>query len=157
MTKIYIKYHNENLNKIEHNPNGCWIDLRSSKNYEIPKGTNKLIDLGVSMKLPKYFQANIVPRSSTFKNYGLIQLNHLGVVDDTYSGNSDVWMFNGFALISDSTVKENDRVCQFEIRPSQHAPFWVKLKWLISNKIVFIEVNNLDNTNRGGFGTSGKQ
>lgn len=156
MTKLYIKYHNENLNKLEINPNGCWIDLRSSKDYEIPVGNNQLIDLGISIKLPKYFQANIVPRSSTFKNFNLIQLNHFGVIDDTYCGNKDIWMFNGFALNKDSVVKMNDRVCQFEIRPSQFAPLWVKLKWLFSSKIELIEVNDLDSPNRGGFGTSGK-
>lgn len=157
MTKIYIKYHNDKITKIERNPNGCWVDLRSSKKYLIPRYGSQLINLGVSMKLPKYFQANIVPRSSTFKNFGLIQLNHMGIIDDTYCGDNDIWMFNGFALVDESFVDVNDRICQFEIRPSQFAPFWVKLKWLISSKIEFIEVNNLNHTNRGGFGTSGKQ
>lgn len=160
MIKVYIKYHDKNLDKIE--AHGCWIDLRSSKSYNIPNGQSKLIDLGVSMKLPKYFQACIVPRSSTFKNYGLIMLNHMGIIDggdkesDGYSGNNDKWYFNGFALTSFAKISKNDRICQFEIRPSMFAPWYIKLKWLLNNKIKFIEVDDLKSSDRGGFGTTGK-
>ena len=155
MIKVYIKYHNKDIDKIV--SHGCWIDLRSSTNYNFPKGTNKLIDLNVSMKLPKYYEANIVPRSSTYKNYGLIQLNHIGVVDDTYCGNNDRWMFNAYALNKDCEIAANDRICQFNIKPSMFAPWYVKLKWLFSNGIKFIEVDDLKSIDRGGFGTSGIQ
>lgn len=157
--KVYVKYHDQSINKIE--SYGTWIDLRSAKNYEIKKDTNQLIDLNVSMKLPKYYQANIVPRSSTHKNFGLIQLNHYGVVDgpdsatNGYSGNNDKWYFNGYALGYDSIVKANDRICQFEIKPSMFAPWYVKFKWLFSNKLQFVEVDDLDSEDRGGFGTTG--
>ena len=159
--KIKIKYHNQNC-KIE--SFGNWIDLKSAEEVQLKSGEHKLIFLGVSMKLPKYYQANIVPRSSTYKNYGLIQANHYGVVDgptDTsggYSGNDDLWYFSAICLKEGEKFKVNvgDRICQFEVRPQMSAPWWVKLKWLFDNKIEFIEVDYLDSVNRGGIGSSGK-
>ena len=155
--KIKIKYHNQNC-KLE--SFGNWIDLKSAKTVTFKKGTYKLLSLGVSMQLPKYYQANIVPRSGTFKKYGLIQTNHYGVVDGPdengtgYSGNDDVWRFGAYAL-KESVVNEGDRIAQFEIRPTMKAPWYVKLKWLINTKLTIIEVNNLESNNRGGFGKSG--
>lgn len=155
--KIPIKYHNP-VCKIE--SFGNWIDLKSSETIEIKKLEYKLIPLGVSMKLPKYYQGNIVPRSGTLKKYNIIQGNHYGVVDGPdkenggYSGNDDIWMFNAVAL-KNTVINEGDRICQFEIRLSMKAPWWVKLKWLFDNKIEFIEVNDLNTHNRGGFGSTG--
>jgi len=161
--KILIKYHN---NKCHIENHGNWIDLKSAENVRFGSyGESKLINLGVSMRLPKYFQANIVPRSSTFGRYGLIQGNHYGVIDgptkesDGYSGNNDIWMFNGVYLPNYETVRFieiGDRICQFEIRPTMFAPWWIKLKWLFVNNIVFIEVDDLKSNNRGGFGSTGK-
>lgn len=154
--KLKIKYHNQNC-KLEQY--GNWIDLKSSITTKIKKFENKLIPLGISMKLPKFYQANIVPRSSTYKKFGLIQANHYGVVDgpdnksDGYSGDNDIWMFNSIALIN-TEVNEGDRICQFEIRPTLNAPWYVKLKWLFVNKIKFIEVETLNSKNRGGFGST---
>jgi dUTP pyrophosphatase len=161
--KIPIKYHNKEC-KIE--THGCWIDLKSAENVRLGSyGESKLISLGVSMRLPKYFQANIVPRSSTFNRYGLIQGNHYGVIDgpsdksDGYSGNDDIWKFNGVYLPNTDRVKFieiGDRICQFEIKPSMFAPWWVKLKWLFMTDIIFVEVDDLKSKNRGGFGSTGK-
>ena len=112
------------------------------------------------MELPKYYQANIIPRSGTFKKYGLIQTNHYGVVDGPdqngagYSGNDDVWCFGAYAL-KESTVTEGDRICQFEIRPTMKAPWYVKLKWLFNSNLSFVEVENLEAKNRGGYGATG--
>ena len=157
--KVLVKYHNKNF-KLE--SFGNWIDLKSIEDVEFKKNENKLVKLNVSMKLPKYFQANIVPRSSTMKNFKLIQGNHYGVVDggdkysDGYSGNDDIWMFNGIAL-EKTKVEMGDRICQFEIKLSMNAPFWVKLKWLFSSGFDFVETEDLKTKNRGGFGTSGKK
>lgn len=155
---IPIKYHTLYSNLEIH---GNWIDLKSAENIKLEQFEFRLISLGVSMKLPKYYQANIVPRSSTFKKYGLIQVNHYGVVDgpdknsEGYSGNDDIWKFAALAFRK-TNIKKGDRICQFEIRPSMNAPWWVKLKWLFDNKIKFIEVFNLESKNRGGFGSTGK-
>ena len=156
--KIPIKYHNP-ICKLE--IYGNWIDLKSAETVTITKLKNALVSLGVSMKLPKYFQANIVPRSGTFNKYGVIQGNHYGVVDgptktnDGYSGNNDVWKFNAIAL-KQTIITEGDRICQFEIKPTMFAPWWVKLKWLFVNKIEFVEVDDLKSNDRGGFGSTGK-
>jgi len=157
--KILIKYHNENC-KIE--SFGNWIDLKSAENITLSLGEHKLISLGVSMKLPKYYQGNVVPRSSTYSKFGLIQANHYGVIDgaddksDGYSGNDDIWKFSAIALNSNKKIKIGDRICQFEIRPIMKAPWWVKLRWMFDNKIEFIEVDNLTAANRGGYGSTGK-
>lgn len=155
--KIYIKYHNKEC-KIQ--SFGNWIDLKSSENVKLKILEKKLIPLGVSMKLPKYYQANIVPRSGTFNKFNIIQANHYGVVDDPdgntdgYSGNDDVWKFNAIAL-SESEIRVGDRICQFEIRPTMFAPWYVKLKWLFTSKLEFVEVDDLKCENRGGFGKTG--
>lgn len=155
--KIKIKYHNQNCKLVSF---GNWIDLKSAETVSFKKGTYKLISLGVSMELPKYYQANVVSRSGTFKKYGLIMTNHYGVIDDPddngsgYSGNEDIWKFGAYAL-KESNINEGDRICQFEIRPTMKAPWYVKLKWLFNSNITFVEVENLEAKNRGGFGKSG--
>ena len=156
---IPIKYHNNNCRLESH---GDWIDLKSAENIVFTKAWDfRIVSLGLSMRLPMYYQANIVPRSSTFKKFGLIQANHKGVVDGPtktspgYSGNGDVWGFPAIAG-KKTGIKEGDRICQFEIRPSMKAPWWVKLKWLFVNNIEFVETQDLGDTNRGGFGSTGK-
>lgn len=156
--KILIKYHNP-ICKLE--SFGNWIDLKSAENVEIKQFENKLISLGVSMKLPKYFQGNVVPRSGTYNKYHILQGNHYGVIDggddksDGYSGNNDIWKFNAIAL-KDTKISEGDRICQFEIKPIMKAPWYVKLKWIFTSKLEFIEVDDLKSNNRGGFGSTGK-
>lgn len=142
MTKtIKIKYHNENIDKPEKINVGDWIDLRSAETVELKEGEFRLISLGVSMKLPEGYEAYIVPRSSTFKNFGIIQTNHCGIVDNSYSGTNDIWMFPAYAL-RDTIIHENDRICQFRIVDKMPS-------------IIFKEVDILDNVDRGGFGSTG--
>lgn len=138
---IKIKYHNQNIDKIKKINNGDWIDLRSAETVELKAGEFKLISLGVSMKLPDGYEAHIVPRSSTFKNFGIIQTNHMGIVDNSYSGTNDIWKFPVKAE-RDTIIRENDRICQFRI--VEKMP-----------EVVFEEVNELDNLDRGGFGSTG--
>jgi dUTP pyrophosphatase len=124
----------------------------------IPKETfefdSKLISLGVSIQLPKYFEANVVPRSSLFLKKGIIMGNSVGIIDYLYSGNEDIWRFPTLST-RETKIEEGERICQFSIRPSMDAPIWTKIKWLFTNKIEFVEVEYLDNKNRGGFGHSG--
>lgn len=140
--EIEIKYHNPNIIKISKISIGDWIDLRAAETIEMSAGETKLISLGVSMKLPDGYEAHIVPRSSTFKNWGILQTNSMGVIDNSYSGNDDIWKFPAYA-IHNTEIKENDRICQFRIVKKQP-------------EIEFAEVDKLNGENRGGFGSTGK-
>ena len=140
--QIEIKYHNPELVKIEKIEIGDWIDLRAAEDVVLKAGESKIVSLGVSMKLPKGYEAHIVPRSSSFKNWGIIQTNHMGIIDNSYSGNSDIWGMPVYAT-RDTEIKTNDRICQFRIVRRQP-------------EIEFIEVEELKDADRGGFGSTGK-
>lgn len=141
MPVIKIIYHNPDIDHIAKIDKGDWIDLRAAQDYYIPKGEFAFIDLGVSMKLPEGYEAHIAPRSSTFKNYGIIQTNSVGLVDNSYSGTNDIWKMPVYAT-RDTFVHRNDRICQFRIVEKMPA-------------ITFEEVKELDSENRSGFGSSG--
>ena len=141
MKNIYIVYHNSNLEKIKSIEKGDWIDLRSAETVILHKGDFKLISLGISMKLPDGYEAHIVPRSSTYKKWGVIQTNSYGVVDNSYSGTNDIWMMPVYAT-RDTTIELNDRICQFRIQEKMP-------------KINFVETDKLDDAERGGFGSTG--
>lgn len=141
MEKILIRYHNNNIDKVEKINVGDWIDLRAAETVELKAGEFKIVSLGVSMKLPDGFEAHIVPRSSTFKKWGILQTNHMGVVDNSYSGDNDVWGMPVLAM-RDTTINENDRICQFRIMPKM-------------TEVCFEEVEHLDGKDRGGFGSTG--
>ena len=142
MKTINIKYHNSDLKKIEKIEIGDWIDLRAAEDVELKVGDFKIISLGVSMKLPEGYEAHIVPRSSTFKTWGVIQTNSMGIIDNSYSGTNDIWRFPAYAT-RDTQIKVNDRLCQFRIVKKQP-------------KVELIEVDKLDDIDRGGFGSTGK-
>ena len=141
MRNISIIYHNSNLEKIKPIDNGDWIDLRSAETVTLHKGDFKLISLGVSMKLPEGYEAHVVPRSSTFKKWGIIQTNSYGVIDNSYSGTNDIWMMPVYAT-RDTTIELNDRICQFRIQKKMP-------------DVSFVETDKLDETERGGFGSTG--
>lgn len=113
-----------------------------------------LIPLGVAMQLPKGFEAIVVPRSSTFRTWGLIQTNSMGIIDNSYCGNTDEWKFPVLAT-KETTVANGDRVCQFRIQLSQKATLWQKLKWLLSSGIEIKETPYLESKSREGFGSTG--
>ena len=139
---IKIKYHND-IRPLEILDNGDWIDLRAAEDVNLEKGDFRLISLGVSMKLPEGYEAHIVPRSSTFKHWGIIQANHMGVIDNSYCGDNDIWKFPAIAT-RDAVIYKNDRICQFRIMKKQPC-------------ISFDTVEHLNGPDRGGFGSSGRK
>lgn len=139
---IKIKYHN-GIRPLEILDNGDWIDLRAAEDVNLEKGDFRLISLGVSMKLPEGYEAHIVPRSSTFKHWGIIQANHIGVIDNSYCGDNDIWKFPAIAT-RDAVIYKNDRICQFRIMKKQPC-------------VRFDTVEHLNGPDRGGFGSSGRK
>lgn len=111
---IKIKYVKEGMDKLEIINGGDWIDLRIAEDVTLKAGDFKLIPLGVAMMLPKGYEAIIIPRSSTFKKYGIIQANSVGLIDEAYCGNNDEWHFPAFAT-RDIKIPKNTRICQFRI------------------------------------------
>lgn len=141
--KIRIKYFSDKIEKLKYiDEKSDWIDLRVAEDVTMKKGEFRLIPLGVAMQLPKGYEAHVVPRSSTYKNFGVIQTNHMGVIDESYRGDSDQWHFPAYAL-RNTEIHLNDRICQFRIVKKQP-------------DIVFEEVKSLGNKNRGGIGSTGK-
>ena len=140
---IKIKYHSTEIERLRYiDGKSDWIDLRAAENVTMKAGEFRLISLGVSMKLPSGYEAIIAPRSSTFKNFGIIQTNHIGVIDETYCGDGDVWRMPVLA-VRDTEIRVNDRICQFRIQ--KHQP-----------QIEFEEVDELGGDDRGGFGSTGR-
>lgn len=139
--EIKIKYFTD-IEKIEKIEKGDWIDLRAAEDTEMIAGDYKLIPLGVGMILPEGYEAHIVPRSSTFKNWSILQTNSMGVIDNSYSGENDQWMFPALAIF-DTVIHKNDRICQFRIVEKQP-------------EIEFTEVEHLNEEDRGGFGSTGE-
>lgn len=116
MKEIKIKYLNDDITRLEYiDGKSDWIDLRAAEEVELKAGEFKLIHLGVAMQLPEGYEAHIVPRSSTFKKWGIIQTNHCGIVDNSYCGPNDWWRMPVFAL-RDTKIEVNDRICQFRIQ-----------------------------------------
>ena len=142
METIRIQYLDDEVERLRYiDGKSDWIDLRAAEDVELKAGEFRLIHLGVAMQLPEGYEAHIVPRSSTFKNYGVIQTNHMGVIDETYCGDTDQWMFPAYAT-RDTEIKANDRICQFRI--IEHQP-----------TLVFDEADTLSADSRGGFGSTG--
>lgn len=141
METIKIKYFDKEIDRIEKINKGDWIDLRASETVELKKGEFKLIPLGIGMKLPEGYEANIVPRSSTYKNFKILQTNSFAVIDNSFSGEEDIWLYPVIAM-EDTVIHKNDRICQFRINKTQP-------------EILFEEVEYLDVTSRGGIGSTG--
>lgn len=138
---IKVKYFDDEINKIEKIEKGDWIDLRAAETVDLEPGEFRLIPLGVGMILPEGYEAHIVPRSSTFKNFGIIQTNHCGIVDESYCGDNDQWFFPAYAL-RDTHINKNDRICQFRI--VEKMP-----------KVDIEIVEKLKDEDRGGHGSTG--
>ncbi len=139
---IRIRYFSDEITRLAYiDGKSDWIDLRAAEEVSLKKGEWALIPLGVAIKLPQGYEAHIVPRSSTYKNFGIIQTNHMGVIDHSYCGNNDQWYFPALA-VRDTLIRVNDRICQFRIMRNQP-------------QILFEEVSSLEGEDRGGFGSTG--
>lgn len=154
--KIKIKYFND-ARELEKISKGDWIDLYANKDMFIPEGSRAMIPLGVAMELPNGYEAHLVPRSSTFKTWGIIQTNHMGVIDHSYMGDNDQWHMPVYCLMGKDEIREvtgrmvkgthiskNDKICQFRIMEVQP-------------EIEFEKVEHLEGKDRGGFGSTGSK
>lgn len=139
---IKIKYLNDTVSKLNKIAIGDWIDLCAADDYLLKCGDYALIHLGVAMELPSGYEAHIVPRSSCYKNFKIMQTNAMGIIDESYKGDNDWWYFPALAF-EDTIIHKGDRICQFRI--VEHQP-----------SIEFIEVEELGNPDRGGHGSTGK-
>lgn len=135
---------------------GDWIDLSICKDIEVKGGTFMLVSFGIRMKLPKGFEAWIVPRSSTGKKYKVIQLNSFGIIDNSYNGLHDEWKDPLYAF-KDVKIPSGTRIAQFRIAPSMNAGIFAKLRWLLSGKVKFVEKGWKSSGDRGGFGSTGEK
>lgn len=140
--KVYIKYFVEDITPVEKIAKGDWIDLRAAEDVEMKAGEYGLIRLGVGMILPEGYEAHVAPRSSTFKNYGILVSNSIGIIDNSYCGEEDEWRLPVFAA-RDAVIHKNDRICQFRIVEKQP-------------ELEFVTVDHLKAESRGGFGSTGK-
>lgn len=144
METIKIKYFSDRIEKLTYiEGKSDWIDLRASEEVELKAGEYKLVPLGVAMELPKGYEAHVIPRSSTFKNFGVLQANSMGLIDESYCGDNDQWYFPALAM-RDTVIHVNDRICQFRIM--KHQP-----------EITFMESSELTGRDRGGFGSTGRR
>lgn len=143
MEEIKIKYFTDAVEELRYvGDKSDWIDLHAAETVTLHTGEFRLIPLGVAIALPEGYEAHIVPRSSTFKNYGILQTNSMGVVDCTYRGDGDQWYMPAYAT-RDVTIEQNARICQFRIERNQP-------------RLNFVRVEHLDGPDRGGFGSTGK-
>ena len=143
MEQIRIKYFSDQIEKLTYiDGKSDWIDLRASEEVVMKAGEFRLIPLGVAMQLPEGYEAHLVPRSSTYKNFGIIQTNSCGIIDGSFCGDEDMWRMPALAM-RDTVIHINDRVAQFRIYKNQP-------------QIQFEEVSVLGNVSRGGFGSTGK-
>lgn len=140
--QVKIKYHTDTLVRVSKLEQGDWIDLRAAANIEMEKGKQYLVPLGISMKIPYGFEAHVVPRSSSYKNYKVIQTNGIGILDNSYCGDGDQWFWPVIAM-ENTFIVENDRVAQFKIVPRMPI-------------VEFLEVAQMEDADRGGHGSTGK-
>lgn len=139
--EIRIRYLDTNIEKITKIEQGDWVDLRSRIDLIGQMGEFKMIPLGVVMELPKGYEAHIIPRSSSFKRYGFIQTNSMGLIDESYCGDNDEWKLPVYFL-KNGVIHKGDRICQFRIVKKMP-------------EIQFKEVENMNRPDRGGFGSTG--
>ena len=143
MEEIKVKYFTDDIDELCYvEGKSDWIDLRAAERVELKAGEFRLIRLGVAMELPAGYEAHVVPRSSTFKTWGILQTNSMGVIDGSYCGDNDEWRMPVYAT-RDTCIEVGDRICQFRIVENQP-------------RLVFQEVDHLCGADRGGFGSTGQ-
>lgn len=139
--EIKVKYFTDSIEPLAQVPGSDWVDLRAAEDVVMKAGEFRLIPLGIAVALPEGYEAHVVPRSSTFKNYGLLQTNSMGVVDGSYCGDGDQWRWPAYAT-RDVEIPRNTRLCQFRIVENQPS-------------LTFTTVERLEGSDRGGFGSTG--
>lgn len=141
---VKIRYFDETMERLHYiEGKSDWVDLRCAERTELKAGDFKLIPLGVAMELPEGYEAHVAPRSSTFKNWGILQVNSVGVIDHSYCGDNDQWKMPVYAT-RDTVIEKGDRICQFRLMKNQPELF-------------FEEHAHLGGSDRGGFGSTGKK
>ena len=138
---IIVQYKDDTIKRIEKIEKGDWVDLYAAENIVVTENEVTLIPLGVAMKLPEGYEAHLAPRSSTYKNFKIIQANSVGVVDNSYCGPNDWWYFPAISLNGSRIIHKGDKICQFRIMEKQP-------------ELEFIE-GKMDSPDRGGFGSTG--
>lgn len=139
--QIKIKYKDDSIERISKISNGDWLDIRAAEKVVLTKGEFALIPLGVAMELPEGYEAHVIPRSSTFKNFGIIETNSMGLIDESYKGDNDFWFFPAYAL-RNTIIDKNDRIAQFRIVEKM-------------SEVELVEVDHLGNPDRQGHGSTG--
>ena len=148
MSEILVKYHHPDLTRLVNYDKGDWIDLRAAEEVHLKVGESAFISLGISIKIPKEYEVWLVPRSSTFKKFGIIQTNGIGIIDNSYCGNNDIIKMPVYAL-RDCYIPFNERIAQFRFVP--------RMKYSSTTfrlGISFKEVDDLGTEDRNGFGSS---
>ena len=142
--ELRIRYFSDEIERLRYiDGKSDWIDLRCAERTELKAGEFRLIPLGVAMALPAGYEAHVVPRSSTFKTWGILQTNSMGVIDESYCGDGDQWWMPVYAT-RDTVIEVNDRICQFRIMERQP-------------ELEFVTVDKLRDDSRGGFGSTGRK
>ena len=151
---IHIKYLDPDVTRLNKISQGDWIDVYSAETVFIPEGSSYLVPLGFCMKLPEGYEAHLAARSSTFKKWGIILTNSVGIIDESYCGDNDQWMLSAYCLqgrdnflvngdeTKGSFINKNDKIAQFRIMKKMPP-------------VNFVEVSSLGNKDRGGFGSTG--
>ena len=139
---IQVRYHAD-IPPLEKLPQGDWIDLRATETVDMKAGEYRLISLGVSMRLPEGYEAHVAPRSSTFKKWGILMTNSVGVIDESYCGDGDIWYFSALAT-RDTRIERGDRICQFRLVKKMP-------------DVTLETVDFLPSPDRGGFGSTGEK
>lgn len=152
---IRIKYFDK-ATKLKKITKGNWIDVYANKDVFVKCGDRAMVPLGFALELPEGWEGHLAPRSSTFKTWGIIQTNSVGVVDDTYIGDNDQWHMPVYCLqgkyvendngeeIKGTWIRKGDKIGQFRIME-------------VMPEIEFEEVESFGNEDRGGFGTTGRK
>ena len=146
--QMKIKYFSEDAKRLMKIDKGDWIDVYANKDIIIHQGECTLVPLGFAMQLPVGYEAYLLPRSSTFKKWGILVANSMGVIDESYCGDTDEWKLSAYCMKPNcpdagyTMIKKGDKIAQFRIQEKMPA-------------VEFIEVDSLGNESRGGFGSTG--
>lgn len=159
--EMKVKYFEGQDKKLQFIDKGDWIDVFANEDVFIPVNSMGLVPLGFALELPEGYEAILAPRSSTYRNWGVIQTNSIGVIDESYRGNEDEWLIPLYCLtaieqlsidagfkypliLTGAYVRKGDKIAQFRIQEK-----------MPRKQISIVEVDELEGDDRGGFGSTG--